>query len=146
MITILRGGLQVTARQLFELSRLVDRAGDAYLNVSYDGTAALLLDTVGIGQPTLALELNREGRVTGYKPLPYLVEPEDDGLDDLSEEQPRPPPPDAAVLALGDGARRASPCKCSAPRPAFDEPETCAMCGHRLNGSRVPAASRRTRA
>jgi hypothetical protein len=84
-------GLRISARQCFEAARILDRVGDAFLTVDYAGTALLLVDEVGVGQPTLGVELDREGKITGYRYLSYYVEPEDDGLGDLAEEEEEEP-------------------------------------------------------
>jgi hypothetical protein len=139
-LSVPRGALRVTPRQLYEAARLLDRAGDATLT-DLDGRLGLLVDRDHVGQPDLVLELGPDGEVLARRLLTrYVAEGgQDDELDDFVEVPPAATAP--AVLALGDGARPAKPCKCSDPFE-WDEPGVCARCGHRLAGGRVPRGTR----
>ena len=115
--------LRLSPRQLFEASRLADRLGPAFAQQLDSGRLLLLLATRfrpdGQLEPDLAVELDGDGRVVASQFL-ELAHPDDDGLDDLSDERPLPPPVDVSR------ARPAPTCGC--PDAIVDE-GYCTRCG-----------------
>jgi hypothetical protein len=113
--------LALSARQAFEVARLLDRHGDGIL-AAEDGIVTLLIDVYGVGRPSLALELDGDGEVIARQALTLHAQ-DDDGLDDFSDEEPLPYPVDLRH------ARPALRCTCPSPRVDGD---TCGRCGHLL--------------
>jgi hypothetical protein len=122
--------LAITPRQAFEVSRLLDRAGNGVVAPGGDGALALLVDVFGTGSPNLCLELDREGEVIGHQLLDLARhEDADNGLGDLADGELLEGP--SVLDPLRSGARLSARCKCTRSLPSDD---ACARCGHRLPG------------
>jgi hypothetical protein len=113
--------LPVTPRQAFEVARLLDRTGEGIV-YGDSGIVTVLVDVYGVGEPTLALELDADGEVIARQAL-TLRRPDADPCDDFDDEEPLPPPVDI------EDARPAL--RCTRPSPRADD-GICARCRHLL--------------